>query len=156
MAAGDQWTIGDCHDVSQTTVSECLKTVSRAVASRSQHYIFHPTGSDLQYVVQAFYDIWGMPGVLGAMDCTHISILKPQVENSELFHCQKGFFSIYVQGVCGSDLPFHNVVAHWPESVNDSRIFENSLLYAELEQNLNPRYHLLGDAAYPLKRFVIP
>lgn len=33
--------------------------------------------------------------------------------------------------------------------------FLNSLLYAELEQNLNPRYHLLGDAAYPLKTFVM-
>ncbi|KAG0712661.1 hypothetical protein GWK47_017978 [Chionoecetes opilio] len=31
MATGDhQRTLGDCHDVSQTTVSECLKIVSRA------------------------------------------------------------------------------------------------------------------------------
>ncbi|XP_045107419.1 uncharacterized protein LOC123502263 [Portunus trituberculatus] len=37
MATGDhQRTVADCHDVSQTTVSECLKTVSRAVASRSR------------------------------------------------------------------------------------------------------------------------
>lgn len=124
MATGDhQRTIGDCHDVSQTTVSECLKTVSRAVASRSQHYIFPPTGSDLQHVVQAFYNIWGMPGVVGAIDCTHIAILRPQVENSELFRCRKVFFSINVQGVCGPGLLFHNVIARWPGSVNDSRIF---------------------------------
>ncbi|KAG0710185.1 hypothetical protein GWK47_023346 [Chionoecetes opilio] len=35
MATGDhQRTLGDSHDVSQTTVSECLKTVSRAIATK--------------------------------------------------------------------------------------------------------------------------
>lgn len=67
----------------------------------------------------------------------------------------ESFFSINIQSVCGPDLLFHNVVARWPGSVNDSSIFVNSLLYAELEQNLHPRYHLLGDAAYPLKRFIL-
>ncbi|KAG0713973.1 hypothetical protein GWK47_015000 [Chionoecetes opilio] len=34
MATGDhQRTLGDCHDVSQTTVSQCLKIVSRAIAN---------------------------------------------------------------------------------------------------------------------------
>ncbi|XP_045105462.1 putative nuclease HARBI1 isoform X2 [Portunus trituberculatus] len=156
MATGDhQRTVADCHDVSQTTVSECLKTVSRAVASRSRNYICPPSGNDQHQCIQAFYDIWGMPGVVGAIDCTHIAILKPSVQNSELFRCRKGFFSINVQGVCGPDLLFHNIVARWPGSVNDSRIFENSRLYADLEYNLNPRYHLLGAAAYALKRFVL-
>lgn len=93
MATGDyQRTIADCHDVSQTTVCECLKTVSRAVASLNRHHIFPPSGNKLLQVVQKFYDIRGMPGAVGAIDGIHIAIEKPKVENSELFCCQKAFF----------------------------------------------------------------
>ena len=121
----------------------------------SRQHILPPSGNDLLETVRKFYDIWGMPGVVGAIDGTHIAIEKPHVDNSKLFRCRKGFFSINVQSACGPDLLLHNVVARWPGSVNDSRIFQNSLLYAELEHNLPPRYHLLGDAAYPLKRFIL-
>ncbi|KAK3888628.1 hypothetical protein Pcinc_007353 [Petrolisthes cinctipes] len=33
------------HQVSQTTVGQCLKIVSRAIASRSRHYILPPAGT---------------------------------------------------------------------------------------------------------------
>ncbi|XP_050689013.1 putative nuclease HARBI1 [Eriocheir sinensis] len=156
MATGDhQMTLGDCHDVSQMTVSRCLKVVSRAIASLSQRYIKPPCGNDMRRTIEQFHDISGMPGVVGAIDCTHISILRPSVENPEMFRCRKGYFSLNVQAVCGPDLQFHNVVARWPGSVHDSRVFENSRLCAEIEVNLNPRYHLLGDAGYPLRRYLM-
>lgn len=156
MATGShQVTIGDCHDVSQTTVSQCLKTVARAIASRSEHHIFPPAGNALRNTIQKFYNIAGMPGVIGAIDCTHIAILRPPVMNPELFRCRKGYFSLNVQAVCGPDLMFHNVVSRWAGSVHDSRIFENSRLCAELEANLNVRYHLLGDSGYPLRPYLL-
>lgn len=156
MATGDhQITLGDCHDVSQMTVSRCLKVVSRAIAGLSQRYIKCPSGNDLRRTVEQFHAIGGMPGVVGAIDCTHISILRPSVENPEMFRCRKGYFSLNVQAVCGPNLEFHNVVARWPGSVHDSRIFDNSRLCAEIEVHLNPRYHLLGDAGYALKRYLM-
>ena len=148
-------TLGDCHDVSQTTVSQCLKLVTRAIASLSRQYIVAPSGNNLRRIVQDFYDIAGMPGVIGAIDCTHIAIQRPSVDNPEIFRCRKGYFSLNVQAVCGPDLRFHNVVARWPGSVHDSRIFGNSRLCADLEANLNPRYHLLGDAGYGLKGYLL-
>lgn len=57
--------------------------------------------------------------------------------------------------MCEPDVLFHQVVARWPGSVNDSRISENNLLYSKLEQNQIPMYHLLSDAEYALKRFVM-
>ena len=156
MASGDhQLILSDCHDGSQTIVSQCLKVVTRAIASLSRQYIVAPSGNDLRRTVQDFHDIAGMPGVIGAIDCTHIAIQRPSVENPEIFRCRKGYFSLNVQAVCGPDLRFHNVVARWPGSVHDSRIFENSRLCADLEANLNPRYHLLGDAGYALKRYLL-
>lgn len=156
MATADhQVTIADCHGVSQTTVSQCLKNVSRAIASRCGHHIVPPAGNALRQTIEQFYSIAGMPGVVGAIDCTHIQIQRPSVENSEVFRCRKGYFSLNVQAVCGPDLLFHNVVARWPGSVHDSRIFQNSRLCADLEAGFNPSYHLLGDSGYALKTYLL-
>lgn len=86
-------TLGDCHEVSQTTVSQCLKVVSRAINTLSRQYIHPPSGNDLHQTIQEFHAIHGMPGV-GAIDCTQIAILRPSVENSEVFRCKKGFLFI--------------------------------------------------------------
>ena len=51
----------------------------------------------------------------------------------QLYRNRKGFFSINVQAVCDSDLKFTNIIARWPGSVHDSRIFNNSRLCAQLE-----------------------
>ena len=58
-----------------------------------------------------FYEIARFPGVIGAIDCTHIAIQSPGGDNAEQFRNRKGYFSINVQAVCGPDLRFHNVVA---------------------------------------------
>lgn len=71
-----QVTIGDCHDVSQATISHCLKTVSRAIGSRSQHYIVSPADNDLRRMVQQFREIAGMPGVVGSIDCTQFNSIN--------------------------------------------------------------------------------
>lgn len=63
-------------------------------------------------------------------------------------------FSLNVQGVCGPDLKFYNKVCHWPGSVHDSRIFRNSALYVQLQEQ-NYDGHLLGDSAYPLSLFLM-
>ena len=45
---------------------------------------------------------------------------------------RKQFYSINVQAVCDSDAFITNIVAHWPESTHDSRIFENSKIADKL------------------------
>ena len=44
-------------------------------------------------------------------------------ENAELFQNRKGFFSINVLAVCGPNLEILNIVARWPGSVHDARIY---------------------------------
>lgn len=55
-----------------------------------------------------------MPGVVGAIDCTHIQILMPSVENSEVIRCRKVILYLNVQAVCGPDIRIHSVVGRWP------------------------------------------
>lgn len=155
MATGShQVEIGDCYDISQQLVSVVLARVARAIAGLARHHIKVPAGNSLNKVMQDFYSIAGMPGVIGCVDCTHIRIAKPPREDSEIFRCRKGFFSLNTQAVCGPDLMFYNIVARWPGSVHDARIFENSRIHDDLQDGLLPG-HLLGDSAYACRKYLL-
>lgn len=148
MATGSfQLIISDCHDVSQPTVSRCVSRVSRAIASMRPEVIKMPTHDESLNVMQDFKNIGHMPGIIGCIDCTHVLIQKPRGNNTELFRNRKGKFSFNVQAVCGPQLQFFNVVARWPGSTHDSRIFWNSTLCMEMENGMH-RGRLLGDAGY--------
>ncbi|ROT82609.1 putative nuclease HARBI1 [Penaeus vannamei] len=151
---GLQLAIADDFEVSQQFLSTCVKETLQSIASNFHRYVQFPDSQAIQAVSQQFQDIAGFPGVLGAIDCTHIPIESPGGERAEEFICKKGFFSLNVQGVCGPNLEFYNIVCRWPGSVHNSRIFANSDLCRKLEQG---QYvgHLLGDSAYPLRPYLM-
>ena len=101
-----------------------------------------------------FHQIAGFPGVTGCIDCTHVCIQSPGGDNAELFRNRKGYFSINVQAVCDTNLRFISLVAQWPGSVHDSRIFYNSSLCAIFE-NEEIGGILLGDNGYPNKWYLL-
>ena len=59
-----------------------------------------------------------------------------------------------MQAVCDARRCFTNVVARWPGSTHDSRIFDNSILRDELERGKHDGL-LLGDAGYALRRYLL-
>lgn len=65
---------GDLFGISQSTISRVVKRVSHALASRYREVIQFPQGNNLLQVQRGFMDIGRIPGVVGAIDCTHISI----------------------------------------------------------------------------------
>lgn len=58
-----------------------------------------------------FFILIGFPGVIGAIDCTHIKIPSPGGQRAELFTNHKGFFSINTHMVCDASLKIMNVIA---------------------------------------------
>ena len=108
----------------------------------------------LQQLKLDFWSICAFPSVVGAIDCTHIKIQCPGGENAELFRNRKGYFSINVQAVSGPDLQILNIVARWPGSVHDARIFDNSRLCAQFERGDIPGM-LLGDSGYPCRQYLM-
>lgn len=96
----------------------------------------------------------GFPGVIGAIDCTHVPIQNPGGEDGELYRNRKGWFSINVQLMSDPDLRIRNIVASWRGSTHDSRIFNESVLKQQL-MNLDHRYHLLGDKGYPCYNYLL-
>ena len=149
-----QRTDGQIFGVHRTTVCRVIKKISRAIASLSHRYIKFPQNRELMNVKTKFKDIGGIPGIVGAIDCTHIAIISPGGDNAELYRNRKGFFSINVQAICDGDLRITNLVARWPGSTHDNRIFENSDICFRFENN-EIQGILLGDNGYGLKRYLM-
>ncbi|XP_015776924.1 PREDICTED: putative nuclease HARBI1 [Acropora digitifera] len=63
------------------------------------------------------------------------------------------FYSINIQAVCDSDAFITNIVARWPGSTHDSRIFENSNIAVKLRDGALDGI-LLGDAGYACRAYL--
>uniref|UniRef100_A0A915KXA7 Putative nuclease HARBI1 n=1 Tax=Romanomermis culicivorax TaxID=13658 RepID=A0A915KXA7_ROMCU len=145
---------GDLHGVSQSGVSRVVHRVFEAIAELRSKFIYLPAEDKYQEIQEAFYQKSGFPGVLGAIDCTHVPIINPGGNDAELYRNRKGWFSINVQLMCDHKLIIRNVVASWMGSTHDSRVFHESRLKDKLEE-LPGRFHLVGDRGYPCLRYLM-
>ncbi|XP_064486106.1 putative nuclease HARBI1 [Ornithodoros turicata] len=145
----------DISSVSQPTVCRLVKTVSRAIATKLVlcHVTF-PAPEGMTQAMQNFYTIASVPGVTGCIDCTHVRIKSPRSPAAETFRDRNGNFSTNVQAITGPELQFFDVVASWPGSVHDSRIFDNSRAKFLFEERLLPGI-LLGDSGYPCLPYLL-
>lgn len=145
---------GDLHNVSQASVSRCVHKVLTSIASLKDRFIYFPTNDELRQLEIEFFQKSGFPGVIGAIDCTHVPIVSPGGNDAELFRNRKGWFSINVQIMCDSKMIIRNIVASWQGSTHDSRIFNESTLREKL-LTLPARNHILGDQGYPCMQYLL-
>ena len=150
-----QIVVGDTFAVSKSTVCQTVHRVTEAIASLYDRYVKFPsTGDEQRSTMQSFYNRSKMPGIVGAIDCTHIPIISPGSHDAEIYRNRKGFFSVNVQLVCDPTGYVSDVVARWPGSVHDSTIFDNSKLRAMLEtQQISGC--LVGDGGYACRRYML-
>nr|XP_037875929.1 putative nuclease HARBI1 isoform X2 [Bombyx mori] len=142
--------VADFIGVSKASACRTVRDVSNAIAQLYSKYIYMHSDTE-----QDFYAVSRFPGVLGALDGTHIRIQSPCSQIGEEFRNRKGYFSLNVQAMCNADLLFMNVVARWPGSAHDATIFNNSDLRAQCENGSFGNKWLLGDSAYPLKPYLL-
>lgn len=143
--------------IHKATASRIVKLVSHTIAClRPQFIHFLDNDEDKEKLRQRFYDIAGFPGVIGAIDCTHVKIRSPGGHNTEVYRNRKGFFSINVQTICDADLQIQDVVARWPGSSHDSTIFNNSQIRAKFERGeMGQNNILLGDGGYKVRNYLL-
>ncbi|XP_077507381.1 uncharacterized protein LOC144117896 [Amblyomma americanum] len=79
---------------------------------------------------------------------------SPGENDAEVFRNRKGYFSINVQAITGPKLQFLDLVASWPGSAHDSRIFDNSRARVQYEQGDIPGI-LLGDMGYACRPYLM-
>lgn len=150
-----QLVVGDTFNVHKSTVCRIVHRVTAAIARLRPKYVRFPaTREERHKVMTSFFSTSGMPGVIGAIDCTHVPIQSPGGDDAEIYRNRKGYFSINVQLISDQTGYVSDVVARWPGSVHDSTIFDNSHLRAQLECSTAEGY-LIGDGGYPCRRYLL-
>ena len=140
--------------LSQATVSRCIAAFVKALSSKVNDFVVFPRSDEaIRRAKLSFYDVAHMPGVVSAIDGTHVPIPSPSTDGHQ-YRCRKGYPSINVQLACDAEGLFTNVVARWPGSSHDSYVLRNSLLYTAFE-NGSVNGIIVGDSAYPCKRWLL-
>ena len=150
-----QSVVGDIVKINQSTVSRTIKAVSFAIAGKKPQFIKFPHSDvERRRTIESFYEIAHFPGVVGAIDCTHIKLTNPGGEDSQRYINRKGWHSLNCQVVGDANMKITNIVARWPGSVHDSRIFHESILKEKFETQEYEGY-LLGDGGYPALPYLL-
>lgn len=132
-----------------------VRTVSRGIAENQRYFIKWPDAAQCADSVQRFQNRNGFPGVIGAIDGTHIPIQAPQ-ENPNAYINYKKFFSVILQAVVDGEGKFIDVFCGYPGAAHDRGVFNH---FNPLLQEITGRkadfipdqeFHILGDGAYPL------
>lgn len=149
-----------CDDfgTTQPTISRVITQTVDALADPDilcQFIKFPLTRQEVQRKQDEFMESTGFPGVVGAIDGTHVRIVAPSV-NEHLYVNRKRYHSINVQVVIDAKYRILDIVARWPGSVHDARILDESGLKVLFEQNHVPAgCYMLGDSGYPSKQWLL-
>lgn len=123
----------------------------------AEDFIKFPNIDQFNEIKENFMNRFQMPGVIGAVDGTHIAILKPTIEEHNYIN-RKGFHSLNVQLVSDANLKILNVNANYPGSAHDAFIWRQSRVKEYLHNiyiNGHERSWLLGDSGYPLEPYLL-
>ncbi|CAH1988999.1 unnamed protein product [Acanthoscelides obtectus] len=109
-----------------------------------------------------FWRIAQFPDVIGVIDCTHIAIVPPKIDDpvnpSIAYINRKGFHSVNVQAIFDSQLMLTNVNAKYSEAVHDAAIWDSSNIQTHLGQKYEDgrrNCYLLGDSGYHLQPWLM-
>lgn len=116
-------------------------------------FIVWPSVTEMDAIVANFNDmgVHEFPGIIGAIDGSHIQI-EPPSENPQAFYNSKKFHSVILQGICKDDMQFIHTNIGWPGRVHGAKVVKTSEVWETGYQKCEyGRFHLLGDAALPFK-----
>ncbi|XP_036329491.1 putative nuclease HARBI1 [Rhagoletis pomonella] len=151
--------LANLFGVSSSTAWAVVKSVSGWLITIGHEYIKWPQGTAAEDAKRKFEAKSGLPGVIGAIDCTHIRNKAPE-ENKENYFDRKHTYSLVLQAVVDADKRFTDVTCGEPGSLHDSRVLRRSSLFATAQsepESLFPNdSFILGDSAYPATSWLVP
>lgn len=144
---------------SQQSVSRVITETLNALSSRhilTQFIKFPITLNETNRKKMDFVQIAGFPGVIGVIDGTHVRITAPR-EFEAAYVNRKRYHSINTQVVFDATYKILDIVAHWPGSVHDAKILnESALSRVVFGLGLVPDgCHFMGDRGYPSKKWLL-
>ncbi|XP_058449129.1 putative nuclease HARBI1 [Malaya genurostris] len=116
---------------------------------------FPETRQEKEKLARSFQQISGFINVLGCIDGCYIYIRQPANKIRSTYVNRHDLLSITLQGICDSNKRFMDVCIGAPSKVHDARIFSISPISKELPVLCEGKFHLLGDAAYTLREYLL-
>lgn len=107
---------------------------------------FPSTEQECKQSAADFYSINGFPGIVAAVDGSHIPIKKPSQE-PDCWVNRKGIHSINVTATVDAKNRFTYYSIGCPGSFHDQRVYRLSTLETVVN-SLPTNYHIVGDSAY--------
>ncbi|XP_034231503.1 protein ANTAGONIST OF LIKE HETEROCHROMATIN PROTEIN 1-like [Thrips palmi] len=140
--------------VSPGVLHYIYRKVLQVLCDLAPSYVQWPTARERTEIEERFRIACHLPGVVGAVDGTHIYTIRPGENPTRLVN-RFGTFSIALQGVCDDTLLFRDIYVGESGKQHDSRVFRRSPLSALLLEDANNTYlspdqYILGDGAYIL------
>ncbi|XP_054724465.1 putative nuclease HARBI1 isoform X2 [Uloborus diversus] len=156
-------TDGKTFHFSQSSISRCINKVCAAINKRMlKKWVKFPTDSkELERNKREFEALIEFPGVVGAVDCSHIEIITPPSKSviypRQIFCNESGTYSLNVQLVCDAQLRILNCNAKFPGSVKNSEVWNKSAVRRVMEKlhSSDQKSWLLGDNSYPLEPWLM-
>ncbi|KAK5639435.1 hypothetical protein RI129_011927 [Pyrocoelia pectoralis] len=151
--------VADRFGVSSSTAWHCLYRICRKLLIvNSVHKIISLRNQNgFNAIMDRFHRKTGFPGIVGAIDGSHIPIIAPK-ENHTSYINRKSFHSVLLQGICDDKQLFMDCYAGEAGSIHDACMFRRSEIGRTLDGlDLPNNGHFLGDSAYPLKiKLLVP
>ncbi|XP_015282731.1 PREDICTED: putative nuclease HARBI1 [Gekko japonicus] len=158
-------TIGQQFGLARSTVAAIVMEVARAIAEELHRRVVYLWNTDR--VMRAFA-AKGFPQCIGAMDGCHIRVRVP-VHLAQFYVNCKNYTSVLLQGTVDNVGRFVDIVVGQSGQSQDAHVLVRSSISARMETGLyvpgNPTRTIegvpvppliLADAAYPLRRWLIP
>lgn len=133
----------------QSTLSRSLHLVLDELMKLSRKYIPLPTTPEqISAAKLKFMTKFGMSGIVGAVDGTHIAIIQPpEKEDGHQYYNRKHFYSINALAMCDADMIFTFIDARFPGSCHDSAIWQMGRLKRFIRDD--GCTFILGDSGFP-------
>ncbi|XP_071577182.1 putative nuclease HARBI1 [Temnothorax nylanderi] len=140
--------VADRFGITLSALYNIISRVTDFILTLANDVIRYPNAAEKAETAAFYQNTKGFPGIIGAIDGSHIRIDRP-AEDPDSYINRKQYFSVNLQGTVNHEMKFLDVFIGYPGSVHDARVFRNSPLYRDLRELCTDNYHLLGDSAYP-------
>lgn len=115
--------------IGKSIVSMLLRDVVSAVNVTLRHELTWPTGIRMTKTENKFQQLYGLLGVVGAIDSTHVSISKPKHFPIDYYYFKSGGYTLNYQAVVDSEKHFLHLYLGMSGSTNDCRMLWRSSSY---------------------------
>lgn len=151
--------LGNLFGVSASSAWNIVVRTTSWMISIGHQYIKWPQGDDVIRVEAKFRSKRQIPGVIGAIDGSHIRIRAPKEHKTDYCN-RKKYFSVVLQAICDADKLFTDIYCGEPGSMHDNRVLKRSDFYRSAVDNTNDMFpdntFIIGDSAYALHNWLIP